>query len=264
MKEPDYFMTAVEPPRFPKDDCMGNLEQYQKLYRKAAGYKAIGDGSTGYLWDRNAPKWIHEVCPHARIVVLLRDPIERAYSQYIMWAKDGTERSTFAEAVRRDNSTLIKTRNWNESGPWMIVELGMYFEQVLRFFETFGREQVGIYLYEDLVKDTQGVMSAICRHIGVDPALLDLRELERTHNVGRVSRFKWLYWRARRTFPQARQKILPRFVNDWLRNSTLLYEKNPPRDEDATRYLQSIFEPDLCRLEELLGQKLPELRKSWI
>jgi hypothetical protein len=241
LKEPHFFTTSTQ-----------SLETYQALYREAKGYKAVGDASTSYLWRVNASARIREICPQARILILLRDPVERAYSHYDMAVRTGKESLPLAEAVKRDDSEIVAP--------------GMYYEHVLRYFQTFGREQVAVHLMEDLRKDTAGVMAAICCHIGVDPALLDARELARVHNEGLLPRAGWLYKAVRRAIGlQMRQKIFSPALRSWLRNSPLLYRRyTPPRDERMTRHLQSIFEPDLCRLEDLLGRKLPELRRIWV
>jgi hypothetical protein len=259
VKEPNFFMADVRPAGSGIKGYAGNLEAYQALYKNAKGYKAIGDASPSYLWAVDVPKRIHDVCPHARIVILLRDPAQRAYSHHIMYQRDsiekGRERVSFAEVVRPDSRDNRIFR--------MLVEPGMYYEQVLRYFKTFGREQVGVYLMEDLNKDTENTVAAICRHIGVDPARQDM-DRRRTHNVGRVPRVNWLYKVGRKVVtPKLRQRVLPRFVNDWLTSSPYLFRPSPPASESSMRYLQTLFEPDLCRLEELLGRKLPQLRKSW-
>ena len=248
---PEVFFPPIKEPHFFTAPAQ-SLERYQSLYRKAAGYKAIGDASTSYLWQASASGRIREVSPEARILILLRDPVERAYSHYDMAVRTGKERLPFAEAVDCDRSELIAP--------------GMYHEHVLRFFETFGRERVGVYLMEDLKKDSPGVMAAICRHIGVDPALMDSKELARRHNEGLLPRVGWLYKAARRVLSlKVRQRIFSPAMRIWLRSSPLLYRRcTPPRDAAMTRRLQSIFEPDVRQLEELLGRKLPELRRSWI
>jgi hypothetical protein len=268
LKEPAFFMTTPKPATRDRDFCAGNLEAYQRLYEDAKNYKAVGDASAGYLRDPNAPGRIHEVCPDARIVILLRDPVARAYSHFYMLQgkKKRSDLSSFVEAIQRDNSEIINVTNYNTLFPILFVEMGMYYEQVRRYIETFGRGQVAIYLSADLNKDTRGTMAAICRHIGVDPALLDTNELHRAHLAALVPRAKWLYSVAQVAFSRKlRQKLLPPRVRDWMSNTPLLYKRYAQvRDEKATRYLQSIYEPDLCRLEELLGRKLPELRSSWI
>jgi hypothetical protein len=262
MKDPCLFASAPQPPESEEHFCVGNMEVYRSLYQKAKGYVAIGDTSTRYLWDKDVPARIHEVSPDARIVILLRDPVERAYSHYFMYAVRRQERLTFMEAIQRDNSESIHTSLY----PGMYLEIGLYYENVLRYLETFGREQVGIFLFEDMEKDTVAYMSAICRHIGVDPALLDPEELAHIHFQGLTPRIKFLYDTTRTVLNlKMRRKIIPPFMREWLRTSPLLYKRyTQPREEKATRYLQSIYEPDLCRLEELLGRKLPQLRRSWI
>jgi len=263
-KEPSYFISAP-PLSGPQDaHCNGNLERYQDLYRNASGYKAVGDCSPGYLLDRVSAQRIHEVCPDARIVIILRDPVERAYSHYYIFALLGKEKASFFEAVKRDNSaSLVPGAPANN---YLYLDTGFYYEQVLRYIDTFGRDQVGIYLFEDLEKDPSSVMTAICKHIGVDPTRLDADELAQVHNAGRVPRAKWLYDAVRSTFSyKLRRKIIPESVRLWLRSTPLLYKRDkPPRDERAAKYLQSVYEPDLCKLEELLGRKFPELRRTWI
>jgi hypothetical protein len=263
MKEPGFFMTVSSVPGSKHFGCIGNQDKYQRLYRKAKGHDAIGDASPGYLWDENAPGRIHNVCPDARIVILLRDPVERAFSHYFMFARLGKAPLPFFEGVQRDHLQPAKAGDQHNH---MYVQFGLYYVQVLRYLEAFGEEQVKIYLFEDLQKDTVGVMSAICRHIGVDPALLDLKALAHVHNAGRMARVQWLYDGARAILNhRLREAIFPRLVREWMHSNPLLYEREkPPRDERAVKYLQSIYEPDLCRLEELLGRKLPELRSTWV
>jgi len=261
VKEPTYFMSM---PALQGDEWTyfaGNKQGYLDLYKDAKGYKAIGDASPGYLWDVNAARLIHEVSPDARIVIILRDPIERAQSHYLRIKWWGLDPLSFPEAVKRDVSD-------NPIGWWskfLYVETGMYYEQVRRYLDLFGKEQVGIFLTEDLEKDTPGVVGAIARHIGIDPALLDQQELQRVHNVSRAPRLKWLYDAVRATVSlRMRMKILPEPVRKWMSYNSVFYKSDKPRIEpEASQYLQAIYGPDLIKLEELLGRKLPQLRRSW-
>jgi hypothetical protein len=266
VKEPAYFVSSPPPPAVAHRFCTGNLEAYRRLYLRANGHKAVGDASVGYLWDRNVAGRIHAVSPEARIVIMLRDPVERAYSQYLRALRTkGKELTSFLDEVQLDHSEAEKSNNWWRTHQ-LYAELGLYYQQVLRYVRMFEREQIGIFLFEDLLKNPFDVMSAICRHIGVDPALLDRKELGRAHNPSVEPRMRWLYELAKRSVRfSMRERFLPIFVQEWLRFSPLLYKPyKPPRDERATKYLQNIFEPDLCRLEELLERKLPELRSSWV
>ncbi|MFZ0302733.1 MAG: sulfotransferase [Terracidiphilus sp.] len=266
IKEPGYFLSVRPNPDAASKLYVGDLEGYQRLYKGAKGYEAIGDASTGYIFDRHAARSIHEVCPQARIVVLLRDPVARSYSQYFMFQRFGMERLSFAEAIRRDHSEMIEKNSWGGYFHELYVELGLYYEQVRRYIEVFGRDQVEFFLHEDMANDTPGVIGAICRHIGVDPGLLSAEDLARIHNPGRVPRYEWLYNAARTVISfRLRDKVLPHRVKDWLGDSPWFYKRyKQQRDDESTRYLQSIYEPDICRLEELLGRKFPQLRQTWI
>jgi Sulfotransferase domain len=264
-QEPSFFVTAPPPASMKPQYCTGDLEAYQRLYEDANGCKAVGDKSVGYLWDRNVAERIHAVAPQARIVIILRDPVGRAYSHYHMSVRHGWESLSFLEAMKRDHSESVTSNYW-WSHPQMYVELGLYYDQVRRYLEVFGREQVGVYLFEDLETDPLKVMSEICRHIGVDPALLDMEEMKRVRNKGMVPRSKWLFDVARFTVSRkVRDKILPESVDVWLRENPLFFKPYKPQwTAEEAKYLQSIYEPDISRLEELLGRRLPQLRKSWI
>ncbi len=262
LKEPSYFMSTPPPAGQENEFCDGNFGMYQRLYQDAKGYKVIGDASPGYLWDRNAPAKIHEVCPHARIVILLRDPVERAYSAYLMVKRVNDEPITFLELVESYRPAEQRDKVWGESSH---VEQGLYYEQVKRYFDAFGREQVGVYLFDDLEKDPRHLAEEIARHIGINPQLLNAGDFERIYNQTRTPRFAILYKVfGPRTRAFLRTRILPQSVREGLNSSRIFFKfDKPPRDDRAAKLLQEIYEPDLCRLEELLGRKLPELRRTW-
>jgi Sulfotransferase family len=81
-------------------------------------------------------KLIHQAIPHARIILILRDPIERAYSNYLMYKKYGGIKSSFYDELMLDYKSQEKLYGRSQ----LYVELGMYYEQVKRYFDIFGRE----------------------------------------------------------------------------------------------------------------------------
>jgi hypothetical protein len=265
-KEPGYFITC---PNQEENQNMAqllhcnSLEEYQKLFQDSEGYQAIGDFSTGYLWDRDAPHRIKEACPQAKIILILRDPVVRAYSAYIWNLKTRCPETapSFQEALQRD--AMRSKENWCSS--YLYVECGLYFEQVQRYIKTFGADQVLVLMFDDLAKDPQKLFSKIAVHLGINPAFLSSTELSKAYNSYRNPRFQWAYRYARTTFSkELRRKILPDFVQNWLRFSPLLYRtKRSAIDEKSKQLLQKVYDPDITQLEELLGRKLPELRKSW-
>lgn len=263
MKEPNYFTSTPPPPEIRDDFCVGNLAAYQSLYRGAENFAAIGDMSTAYLWDEGAPRRIHDVCPKAKIIIILRDPVMRAYSAYLMDALVGSERlSSFYEAIQRDQNRDIVWRLWRGG---LYIERGMYHDQILRYFETFGREQVLVLTNEELSKSPLKLYENVAKHLNIDASLFDPAQLERRYWSYRMPKFMPLYrLLSDGEAGRLRRKLTPAPLARWLQRNTLLYNTVPPEIEERARiYLQEVYTPEVDRLEKLLGRSLPELRKSW-
>lgn len=263
VKEPGHFATCAPAgaPRVATGRCR-TREEYQQLYSSAGNHPAIGDASTSYLWDENAPLRIRDACPGARIIIMLRDPVLRAHSYYLMHLRCGGETAgSFREALERDQAR--NKTSWFTS--WQYVEAGLYYAQVKRYLETFGSEQVLIRLFDDLARDPVGLFESIAKHIRIDPCLFTATDLSEAHNAFKWPRATSLFrWARSPRIRKLRQRFLPDSLQEWLRNSPILYgTRKPPLDEESRRYLQKIYDPDISCLEELIGRKLPELRKSW-
>ena len=77
--------------------------EYLKLYDNVRDEIAIGDASASYLWSKDTPQLIHETIPEARIIMILRDPTEKAFSHYLMHLRDGSETNlSFYDALKLD------------------------------------------------------------------------------------------------------------------------------------------------------------------
>ena len=263
VKEPHFFADCVAP--VPKavahQHCPGDVERYQRLYQGAEKYAAIGDLSPSYLWDEDAPAKIHKVSPQAKIVIMLRDPVDRAFSHYLLKVQEGAERRPFLKAVQEDYA--LKQKGWWISN--LYVELGLYTAQVRRYMEIFGEDQVKVFLFDDLNRNPEDLFSRLCQFIGIDPALVEKSELEKVHNPYKVPRSRVFFGVASFLGPKIRHMLLPASLRWRLYNSSLLFDMKKPRQTDESkRFLQGLYEPEMTRLEQLMDRKLPELRKSWI
>jgi hypothetical protein len=263
MKEPNYFCTVSPLIEEAERCCMGNTERYLELYRHAKGYRMLGDASVTYLWDKDSARRIYEVRPDARIIMILRDPVARAYSHYLMHKRFSFESApTFFQALQR-------TSQETTGGMWpgnLYIEFGLYYDQVRRYLETFGKEQVLILLTEDLNKRPKEVLEAVAQHLGIDAIPLPEVEDEEVIAAYAMPRFHRLYHflRTKAFKNEFRRKYIPLFVRKWLQSSPLLYDTKRPQMDDQSRFfLQRIYDPEITRLEELLGRKLPQLRKNW-
>ena len=193
IKEPSYFATELRPENFvaafqpqmfreqeeAREYVDGPMNEprfggpitewgdYLKLFRKVDGETAIGEASVSYLWSRTAARNIAERIPEARIVLMLRNPADRAYSQYLQAVSSGQVRNSFREQIqasmRRPEGSKFDVLN-------PLLEFGLYFEQVERFFQYLPREQVRVYLYEEYRANPGGTLADLFGFLDVDPA----------------------------------------------------------------------------------------------
>ncbi len=139
-------------------------DDYLKLFRNADGHKAVGEASVCYLWSESAARNIAARNPEARIVMILRHPAERAFSQYMQWAGQGRTRDTFLEACKK--SIACYGGKFQALSPFL--EMGLYADQVKRYLELFPRENIKIFFYEDYQRDAKAMFADTLRFLGVD------------------------------------------------------------------------------------------------
>ena len=145
IKEPNYFCVSVNP-NIKLSQMFRDKKKYLNLFKNVKDEIAIGEASVPYLWDPKAPLLIHEAVPDARIIMILRDPVERALSHYLLLAGLGSENLSFSDAIRK----AIKAKP-DYSG--RIIETGLYFEQVKRYEKIFGLDQIKIIIFEEFVAE---------------------------------------------------------------------------------------------------------------
>ena len=151
-KEPHFFEGMHSEFRRPgrRSTPVSDLAAYQALFEGASDERAIGEASASYLYSTRAPDLIKSSVPNARIIAVLRNPADRAYSNFLHCVQVGREPlGSFAEALQAEQSRMRD--KW---GPlWYYKHKGFYYAQVKRYLDTFGQGQVGVWLYEDLRYD---------------------------------------------------------------------------------------------------------------
>ena len=151
--------------------------------------KICGDSSPYYLFHPFVPQRIAKHLPDIKLIVLLREPVERAYSHYKMQYNKGLEKLSFEDAIKTEESrldgSLEKLKNGNysfEHQKFSYLSRGKYAEQLKRWFEYFDKDQILILRSEDLFSNTQQVLSEVFQFIGVEDH--KLKELT-VHNKGK-------------------------------------------------------------------------------
>lgn len=282
VKEPNYFSSEVRPaafhPEFRRAAEAGaeNLRRflnhpvpgvphpqgivrerkdYLKLFQGAAGEIAVGEASVCYLWSATAAANIREAVPDARIITILRDPVERAFSQYLHNARDGVVRGSFGKQIE-----LAVSNTRREFQPlYPFLENGLYYAQVRRYLDLFPRENIRIYIYEEAWKAPAVLLADISKFLGVDPSFqpdLSFKELER-----RAPRSLTAHYLLRKTGAGARLRaLLPNgSLPDALRSGAraMLFKPRGSAAMDARdrQTLRDYYREDVGKLAALLGRE---------
>src|SRR6516225_9859213 len=129
--------TTMRPPGW----LFSTWQEYLELFRGVRNEIAVGEASVAYLWSETAPSNIAARLPGAKIIIILRDPAERAFSQYLHQVAVGLVRSTFREHLE----ACFRNQERKISEYYPLLEVGLYHGQVKRYLDSFPRENVRIY-----------------------------------------------------------------------------------------------------------------------
>ena len=253
-KEPHFFegmhSDFLRPGR--RSTPVTELGDYQALFEGVSGEKAIGEASTSYLYSPKAPALIERSIPEAKLIAILRDPVERAYSNFLYCVQVGREPlASFAEALEAEETRMQD--KWGSL--WYYRQKGFYYAQVRRYFDTYGRDRVGIWLYEDLRDDPVKMLRDVFRFLDVDEGFVPDMAIE--HNPSGLPRSRTLYLQLRKL--TARNPVLvERFLPAGLRGyvKSWFFGKPPPVPAEVRRRLTYSYREDILKLQELIGRDL--------
>jgi len=140
-------------------------EDYLRLFQKVREEKAVGEASVCYLWSKTAAGNIRRALDQAKIIIILRDPAERAFSEYLECFASGRIRESFAQHIERSR----RETGEKFTVAYPLLEFGLYYEQVKRFVEAFGKASVLILLYQEYSRDVKLSLRRVYRFLEVDP-----------------------------------------------------------------------------------------------
>ena len=264
-KEPHFLALAEIGPVFtgPGDDATINkvlvheIDAYQSLYRDAPEQALRGEGSVSTLYyaDRAAPR-LRELNPEAKVVVVLRDPVARAYSSHQYLVNRGYEHVTdFLQAVALEEER--RAAGWHHL--WHYTAMSRYSGSVELMMKTFPGA-VRVWWYDDLMADELGTMAQIQGFLG-------LERPEEVLSAGRVNasgtpRRRWQYHAMQAasrnaTLRRAVRGVVPFAVRERIRSSNLASNEAPPA---VREHLGPVFRDDLARLQSVIGRPIPA---SW-
>lgn len=205
---------------------------FQRLPHVEQG--VIGEASPRYLTHPEAPQRIEQLIPHVRMIFVLRDPTERAYSDYIMDRMRGRGPPTFEQAIR------------DPAYEEQYVHTGHYAEHIRRFTAWLPSDQIHVILFDDLRVCAEVTFLEVCRFLEIPE---ELNERVGSKVNAQVA-FRSLA--LRRVC-----KRMPRPLARPIERANVRRETPPPIPEGVERRLREHFRPHNAALEELLGRELP-------
>jgi hypothetical protein len=260
VKEPKFFITDGPPPARggPGDvqtyrEHVWRREDYEALFEPAPAGALRGESTPFYLYNREAQLRIRALIPEARLVAILRDPVERAHSNWThLWSAGLDPVDDFVLACAQEQDRIAA--GWADF--WHYTALGRYGEQLEHLYSVFPREQVLVFRYRAMIENPARVLDQICAFLGVRQGVVtDLPRENVTAHPERSLRH-WSVSKALR-ITSAAGRVLPgaSALTDSLER--LLQRGSPPRQPLTWQQRQALlpkFEADIRLLEVITGE----------
>ena len=260
MKEPKYFAFPDTRPVLRGPDhripVIWKTADYRRLFEARTMETVAGEMSTVYLCSECSPGAIRKLIPNAKLIAILRNPAERAYSHFCHNRRDGQEPlADFAAALDAEEKRIAQ-------GWWVRYHYrhrGYYARQLRPYLELFPRRQMLILLYDDLVADCQEFLKKICSFLGIDENyIFDTAErqnvtvgIPRTFVLRRILR--WVGPAKHRILRAVPPKLMATLYPAL---SKLIWAPKPEFRPAVRAQLVSEFKPDILELQKIIGRDL--------
>ena len=280
IKEPHYFSKDIDVNLFNREFAQNKLQdiqkyvdgdmtqqyhaafvrdwdQYQKLFKNVKEQIAVGELSTSYLYSKVAAQEIFNTLGKIKIIICLRNPVDRAFSHYRMnlWTGNSNE-FDFYKALVEDFHHDPKV--WGNAH--LYVEIGQYYEQVKRYLDLFGKDNVKIIFTEDLKINATQTIKELYDFIGVDNSFNP--DTSTKYNEVYTPKYKNLTWFLNKTgIRPVLKRISPKFIKKAVVN--LFYKTKSEKGDitpEAKQFLLDKISNDVNQLSKLLDKDLT----SWL
>ncbi len=244
VKEPNFY--ADVGPQKRNGVNVKDFNKYQNLYKKAKGGTLKGDFSVSYMHDPAAPYKIHQDNPDAKIIMILRNPIQRAFSHWLMDVREGFTKMDFIEAFEKDYNFEGKRGYFYTP---MYFDCSCYYDPIVAFKKYFG-DNVLILIYEDLFKDLATGVQQIDLFLNIPDIAYNFTK-ENESGVVKNELIKKLY---QNTFIRSLSRIVFPEKSKQLIKGRIIKKVDIRLSSEDYQYLTRYFEADVKKVRELLGR----------
>jgi hypothetical protein len=265
-KELHFFAKDLTSPQYRMDE-----QTYLAYFDQANGAKRIGEAGVWYLYSRCAAEEIRRFDPSAKIIAMLRNPVEMIYSYHTQRLFNGTEDIVdFEQALAAEQDRKRGLRLPQNPYPIEALyyrEIALYHEQVLRYFRAFGRENIHVIIFDDFKRDVHSAFRETFEFLGVDsrfePPLADSDLMKNASRRVRSKMFRrflesppnFVTGPVKLLIPQSLRRQL------WmkLRNLNTKWAARPQMAAALKSRLTEYYTPDIENLSQLMGRDLAGL-----
>ena len=229
------------------------------MFKDVKNEKAIGEASPDYIYNQKAPQLIKDYLPSVKIIAILRHPTDRSYSNYLHTKRaDREDAVSFQKAIELEKNRIKD--NW--SPLYHYIEKGYYSVQLKRYYQLFPKENIRVYLFEDVVKNTKETLKDIFKFLEVDENV-EIDISKKANVSGNPSGLMgWILKKMRyyNLMPKfAISDYLPRFVVQLIFKS--VYSPTEKLDENLRRDItEKHYKNEIRLLEKLIDRDL----SSWL
>ena len=270
-KHPSIFMPEIKGPHYYATDLgdyrpIKSYREYCKLFDRANNHhKAIGEASVLYLFSSDAAKSLSKSYPNAKIIILIRNPIEvaRSWHNEVIWSCKETVKD-FNEAIRKSHHENYKKQFTNEPAPQIFNynQIAMFGEQIEEYYRYFSKSQILIINFDDFYSNARKVHEQILRFLGLEKDKIVTYKVYNSYKT-----YRSLLIQKFITHPP---QVLVRFSNQFKRifgiNRLNIFKiilkinkkniKKPNIDEHVKTILKDNYKSDIKKLSKIIGKDL--------
>ena len=276
-QHPEIYMSPVKEPKFitsqfltfpfkgigdekVEQNIIRSFREYCNLFRDVKNEKMIGEASADNLYYyEKAIDYIQKYLRKLKIIIIIRNPIDRAFSSFLHLKREYREFLDFEEAIKKEKNR--KENNWEFI--WFYTDVGFYYHQVKAYLDNF--TQVKIYLYGDLKKDTLSLVKDMYGFLGVDTSFVP--DVSIRYNVSGIPKNKFIHKFLKepnilKTIVKPAAKFLipkdrRREVIERIKMKNL---QKPQMKPETREYLKNLYREDILKLQDLIKRDL----SSWL
>lgn len=260
-QHPDIFMSPIKETNyfsyeeikaqglFYNEEHIDSISKYEEQFKDAQNKKAIGEASVSYLYYPDVPSKIKKFNPESRIIIVLRNPVDRGFSHYLMDRRLGFVSLSYEDIVWRKSKHPQAHLYYQQ-----YVMLGQYYEQIKRYLDAFGEQQVKILFYDDIVKDMDKVIKELYEFLNVDSSFTpDTQQQYNVHSSPKNVFIQKIY--AQKEFRKIAKKIFGENVQDKIKDYFFRKDK-PALNNELKADLIEIYKDNIYKTSDLLKRDL--------